>query len=275
MLGGGATPTPTSLAAHRVHGPDPPRGADRHAGRGREHRVPVRDHLRRRRIHRPRRAARRQRSLGPLVPPAVLVAGAVVLIGLERLFPGHALGYGFPNFLEMVHLEGGRVRRRWMIVKTLGAAISLGAGASVGREGPIAQIGGSIGSAVAQLLRSSLGPRQALRRLRRRRRHRNDLQRADRRRDVRPGDRPARRDRARAFQSARDLDGGRADHFARGARRRERLRGAAVRARELLGAPHLRRSWACSSALSPSATRACFTPRSRAQPVSARRPRRS
>ncbi len=85
--------------------------------------------------------------------PLVLAAGGVALLGLERLFPGHALGYGFPRFLEMVHLEGGRVKRRWMIVKTLGAAISLGAGASVGREGPIAQIGGSIGSFVAQLLR--------------------------------------------------------------------------------------------------------------------------
>ncbi len=92
-------------------------------------------------------------SAEPLAPPLVLAAGAVALLVLERLFPGHALGYGFPRFLEMVHLEGGRVKRRWMIVKTLGAAISLGAGASVGREGPIAQIGGSIGSFVAQLLR--------------------------------------------------------------------------------------------------------------------------
>jgi CIC family chloride channel protein len=85
--------------------------------------------------------------------PLVFVAGALVLLALERLFPGHTLGYGFPRFLEMVHLEGGRVKRRWMVVKTLGTAIALGAGASVGREGPIAQIGGSIGSAVAQLLK--------------------------------------------------------------------------------------------------------------------------
>ena len=104
-----------------------------------------------------RRARRRRSAPGdpphPLAPPIVLAAGASRSSCLERLFPGHALGYGFPRFLEMVHLEGGRVKRRWMIVKTLGAAISLGAGASVGREGPIAQIGGSIGSFVAQLLR--------------------------------------------------------------------------------------------------------------------------
>ncbi|MCC6764470.1 MAG: chloride channel protein [Deltaproteobacteria bacterium] len=96
----------------------------------------------------------------PLAPPIVLAAGGIALLLLERIFPGHALGYGFPRFLEMVHLESGRVKRRWMIVKTLGAAISLGAGASVGREGPIAQIGGSIGSFVARLLR--LEPRSKL-----------------------------------------------------------------------------------------------------------------
>jgi CIC family chloride channel protein len=86
-------------------------------------------------------------------PPFVLAAGGIALLVLARVFPEHTLGYGFPRFLEMVNLEGARVRKRWMIVKTLGAAISLGCGASVGREGPIAQIGGSIGSAVAELLR--------------------------------------------------------------------------------------------------------------------------
>src|SRR5205807_666920 len=80
--------------------------------------------------------------------PLALVAGGLVLLLLDRVFPGEVLGYGFPRFLEMLHLQGARVKRRWMVVKTLGSAVSLGAGAAVGREGPIAQIGGSIGSAV-------------------------------------------------------------------------------------------------------------------------------
>ena len=42
-----------------------------------------------------------------LLTPLVLVSGGVVLIGLERLFPGDVLGYGFPRFLEMLHLKGG------------------------------------------------------------------------------------------------------------------------------------------------------------------------
>lgn len=88
--------------------------------------------------------------------PIILVSGGVGLILLERFFPGDVLGYGFPNFLEMVNLGNARIKRRWIVLKALGAALSLGCGASVGREGPIAQIGGAIGSAIAQLRRLSV-----------------------------------------------------------------------------------------------------------------------
>ena len=85
--------------------------------------------------------------------PVVLLTGGAGMILLDWLFPGDVLGYGFPNFLEMVNLGSARIKRRWIVLKALGAALSLGCGASVGREGPIAQIGGAIGSAVAQLRR--------------------------------------------------------------------------------------------------------------------------
>ncbi|HZP43948.1 MAG TPA: chloride channel protein, partial [Candidatus Binatia bacterium] len=100
--------------------------------------------------------------LGPAALPLALVGGGVALLLLDRLFPNEVLGYGFPRFLEMLHLQGARVKRRWMVVKTLGAAISLGSGAAVGREGPIAQIGGSIGGAVAMLMRLSAEQRKVL-----------------------------------------------------------------------------------------------------------------
>jgi CIC family chloride channel protein len=106
-----------------------------------------------------------QTSTTPLGRGAIvasLLAGGATLLVLDRLFPGEVLGYGFPRFLEMLHLQGARVKRRWMVVKTLGAAISLGSGAAVGREGPIAQIGGSIGSAVALLARLSSEQRKLL-----------------------------------------------------------------------------------------------------------------
>src|SRR5690242_5625577 len=76
--------------------------------------------------------ARLSTPLGAAGVPLSLVAGGVVLLVLDRVFPGEVLGYGFPRFLEMLHLQGARLKRRWMIVKTLGSAISLGAGAAVG-----------------------------------------------------------------------------------------------------------------------------------------------
>jgi CIC family chloride channel protein len=86
-----------------------------------------------------------------LLIPLILLGGGVGLLLLDRVFPGDVFGYGFPNFLEMVNLGTARIKRRWIVVKALGAALALGSGVPVGREGPIAQIGGAIGSALAQL----------------------------------------------------------------------------------------------------------------------------
>jgi chloride channel protein, CIC family len=83
--------------------------------------------------------------------PLVLMSGGVLIMFLDRVFPEDVLGYGFPQFLEQINLGNPRIKRRWMFVKAIGASLSLGCGASVGREGPIAQIGGAIGSAVARL----------------------------------------------------------------------------------------------------------------------------
>jgi len=90
-----------------------------------------------------------------LLIPAILLSGGVCILVLDYFFPGDILGYGFPNFLEMVNLGNARIHRRWIFLKGLGAALSLGSGASVGREGPIAQIGGAIGSTIAQVGRLS------------------------------------------------------------------------------------------------------------------------
>jgi CIC family chloride channel protein len=87
--------------------------------------------------------------------PLILLSGGVAILLLDRIFPEDVLGYGFPNFLEMVNLGTAKVKRRWIFVKAAGAALSLGAGASVGREGPIAQVGGAIGSTIAQLRKLS------------------------------------------------------------------------------------------------------------------------
>ncbi len=85
--------------------------------------------------------------------PCIPMLGMLVIVILDRWFPGQIKGYGLPTFLEIVNFRGGYLRRRWITLKTISSAITLGSGMSAGIEGPIAQIGGSIGSTVGRGLR--------------------------------------------------------------------------------------------------------------------------
>ena len=87
----------------------------------------------------------------PLVP----LLGMTLLVLLDKLFPGEVKGYGLPKFLELVNLRGGYLKRRWIVLKTIATAFTLGSGMSAGVEGPIVQIGGAIGSTVSRYLRTS------------------------------------------------------------------------------------------------------------------------
>ena len=77
-----------------------------------------------------------------------LLVGPIIYFGAHE-----AKGHGAPEVMEAVALRGGRIRSRVALVKILASGISIGSGSSVGREGPIVQIGASIGSSLAQLFR--------------------------------------------------------------------------------------------------------------------------
>ena len=79
---------------------------------------------------------------------AGLLVGPVIYFGAHE-----AKGHGVPEVMEAVVLRGGRIRSRVALVKILASGISIGSGGSVGREGPIVQIGSSIGSTLARILR--------------------------------------------------------------------------------------------------------------------------
>jgi CIC family chloride channel protein len=66
-----------------------------------------------------------------------------------------AKGHGVPEVMESVALKSGIIRKRIVVVKSLASAICIGTGGSVGREGPIVQIGSAIGSTIGQLIRIS------------------------------------------------------------------------------------------------------------------------
>ncbi|HET6303774.1 MAG TPA: chloride channel protein [Myxococcota bacterium] len=75
-----------------------------------------------------------------------------ILVGALGAFSREVRGHGVPDVMEAVAIRGGLIRRRVAFVKSIGSAITLGTGGSVGREGPIAHIGASVGSGVGQLL---------------------------------------------------------------------------------------------------------------------------
>ncbi len=88
--------------------------------------------------------------------PLVLIIGALILIPLSLSFPGLVNGYGFPKFLEEIHLKMSHISSKRLFANTLAAAITIGSGGSAGREGPIAQIGGTVGSLVSRLFKFSV-----------------------------------------------------------------------------------------------------------------------
>ncbi|SHJ27770.1 chloride channel protein, CIC family [Malonomonas rubra DSM 5091] len=82
------------------------------------------------------------------------VAAALMLIPLWAFF-GKDLKGGFSGFLVKVNLKGAKLPLRPIFTRGFGSAITLGAGGSAGQEGPIAAIGGAIGSQFGQLFKVS------------------------------------------------------------------------------------------------------------------------
>ena len=76
--------------------------------------------------------------------------GGLIVGPLIYFFAREAKGHGVPEVMEAVALRGGRIRPVVAIVKSLASAITIGSGGSVGREGPIVQIGSALGSTLGQ-----------------------------------------------------------------------------------------------------------------------------
>ncbi len=84
-----------------------------------------------------------------LIPIAAgLIAGPVITFWAPEV-----RGPGVPEVMESLALRGGRIRHRVTAIKALLTAGIIAAGGSVGREGPIVQIGSSIGSSLTQIFR--------------------------------------------------------------------------------------------------------------------------
>lgn len=92
-----------------------------------------------------------------IVIPAV--GGLIVGPVLHFLAP-EAKGHGVPEVMTAMETNGGRIRPIVILVKAFASAITIGSGGSVGREGPIIQIGAALGSVLGQ--RFHLSPKRLL-----------------------------------------------------------------------------------------------------------------
>jgi CIC family chloride channel protein len=81
------------------------------------------------------------------------VAAGLLYGPLVQRFAREARGHGVPEVMYAVARRGGRIAPRVAVVKALASALCIGGGGSVGREGPIVQIGSALGSALGGVVR--------------------------------------------------------------------------------------------------------------------------
>jgi len=87
-----------------------------------------------------------------IIIPAI---GGLIIGVIIYFFAKETKGHGVPEVIQSVALSGGKIRFRVSFIKALVSSVFIGAGGSVGREGPIVQIGSSIGSSLGQVFHMS------------------------------------------------------------------------------------------------------------------------
>ncbi|MBO8184961.1 chloride channel protein [Streptomyces spirodelae] len=95
--------------------------------------------------------------LGPFFVVLAPVVGGLLYGPLVQRFAREARGHGVPEVMLAVAQRGGRISPKVAVVKTLASALTIGSGGSVGREGPIVQVGSALGATLGRLGRAGEG----------------------------------------------------------------------------------------------------------------------
>ncbi len=88
--------------------------------------------------------------MGPYSLILIPAIGGLLVGPIVTYLASEAKGHGVPEVMKAVTLQGGRIRPVVVIAKAIASALAIGSGASVGREGPIVQIGSALGSNIGQ-----------------------------------------------------------------------------------------------------------------------------
>lgn len=86
---------------------------------------------------------------------AIPTIGGLIVGPIVYFFAREAKGHGVPEVMYAVALKQGIIRKRIVFIKALVSAVCIGTGGSVGREGPIVQIGSAVGSTLGQIFNVS------------------------------------------------------------------------------------------------------------------------
>ncbi|MDO5701462.1 MAG: chloride channel protein [Bowdeniella nasicola] len=93
------------------------------------------------------------------LPPVFIIAvpaiSGLICGTLVNRYSPFARGHGVPEVMLAVRRKGGRIPGRVAIVKLVATTLTIGGGAPVGKEGPIVQVGASIGSFIGSRLKLS------------------------------------------------------------------------------------------------------------------------
>ncbi len=81
------------------------------------------------------------------------VLGALCVAFLVKTFAPEAKGHGVPEVIDTIYYQRGAIRPVVAAIKSLASSLTIGSGGSVGREGPIVQIGSAIGSTLGKIFR--------------------------------------------------------------------------------------------------------------------------
>jgi CIC family chloride channel protein len=90
------------------------------------------------------------------------VLGGLVVVYLVQRYAPEAKGHGVPEVMDAIYYKRGDIRGIVAVIKSLASALSIGSGASVGREGPIIQIGSALGSSFSKAIGLTTGQKITL-----------------------------------------------------------------------------------------------------------------
>lgn len=91
----------------------------------------------------------------PIYRPVITALGLVAAVAVMRRFAPGEEGINVPDLKRRVAHDGGHMPMKPLAARSLASAITLGAGGSVGSEGPAAVLGGGMGSYLSRVFRFS------------------------------------------------------------------------------------------------------------------------